>query len=77
MVWATNGTGGLSIREVGESPNAGILVIVGGRLDFQGLMGHPLPDFYSLSDAGTVTIIEGPASVLCGSNATGSLSLSF
>jgi iron complex outermembrane receptor protein len=68
---ATNGTGGLSIRGVGESPNAGILVIVDGRPDFQGLMGHPLPDFYSLSDAATVTVIEGPASVLYGSNAMG------
>lgn len=68
---ATNGTGGLSIRGVGESPNAGILVVVDGRPDYQGLMGHPLPDFYSLSDAGTVTVIEGPASVLYGSNAMG------
>jgi iron complex outermembrane receptor protein len=68
---ATNGTGGLSIRGVGGSPNTDILVVVDGRPDFQGLMGHPLPDFYSLSDAGTVTIIEGPASVLYGSNAMG------
>lgn len=68
---ATNGTGGLSIRGVGESPNAGILMVVDGRPDFQGLMGHPLPDFYSLSDAATVTVIEGPASVLYGSNAMG------
>lgn len=68
---ATNGTGGLSIRGVGESPNAGVLVVVDGRPDFQGLMGHPLPDFYSLSDAATVTVIEGPASVLYGSNAMG------
>jgi len=68
---ATNGTGGLSIRGVGESPNAGILMIVDGRPDYQGLMGHPLPDFYNLSDAASVTIIEGPASVLYGSNAMG------
>jgi outer membrane receptor protein involved in Fe transport len=68
---STNGTGGLSIRGVGESPNAGVLMVVDGRPDFQGLMGHPLPDFYSLSDAGSVTIIEGPASVLYGSNAMG------
>jgi iron complex outermembrane receptor protein len=68
---ATNGTGGLSIRGVGESPNAGILMVVDGRPDFQSLMGHPLPDFYSLSDAATVTVIEGPASVLYGSNAMG------
>ncbi|MCL5746538.1 MAG: TonB-dependent receptor [Acidobacteria bacterium] len=70
---ATNGTGGLSIRGVGESPNAGILVVVDGRPDFQGLMGHPLPDFYSLSDTSTVTIVEGPASVLYGSNAMGGI----
>ena len=66
---ATNGTGGIYIRGIGESPNAGVLVVVDGRPDYQGLMGHPLPDFYSLSDAGSVNVIEGPASVLFGSNA--------
>ena len=68
---STNGTGGISIRGIGESPNAGVLVVVDGRPDFQGQMGHPLPDFYSLSDAGSVTVIEGPASVLYGTNAMG------
>ncbi|MCL4853604.1 MAG: hypothetical protein KJZ78_19795, partial [Bryobacteraceae bacterium] len=34
-------------------------------------MGHTLPVFYSLSDAGSVTVTEGPASVLYGSNAMG------
>ena len=68
---ATNGTGGISIRGIGESPNTGVLIIVDARPDFQGLMGHPLPDFYSLSDAGTVSVVEGPASVLYGSNAMG------
>ena len=68
---ATGGTGGISIRGIGEQPNTGVLVVVDGRPDFQGLMGHPLPDFYSLSDAGSVTVTEGPASVLWGSNAMG------
>jgi outer membrane cobalamin receptor len=68
---STNGTGGVSIRGVGGSPNTGVLVVVDGRPDMQGLMGHPLPDFYSLSDAGTVSVTEGPASVLYGSNAMG------
>ncbi len=68
---STNGTGGVTIRGIGESPNAGVLVVVDGRPDFQGLMGHPLPDFYSLSDAGSVSVTEGPASVLYGSNAMG------
>jgi len=68
---STNGTGGVSIRGIGESPNTGVLIVVDGRPDFQGLMGHPLPDFYSLSDAGSVSVTEGPASVLYGSNAMG------
>jgi outer membrane cobalamin receptor len=68
---STNGTGSVSIRGVSGSPNTGVLVVVDGRPDVQGLMGHPLPDFYSLSDAGTVSVTEGPASVLYGSNAMG------
>ncbi len=68
---STNGTGEISIRGVGESPNAGVLIVVDGRPDFQGEMGHPLPDFFSLSDVGRVSVTEGPASVLYGSNAMG------
>jgi outer membrane cobalamin receptor len=68
---ASNGTGQISIRGVGESPNAGVLVVVDGRPDFQGEMGHPLPDFFSLSDVSRVSVTEGPASVLYGSNAMG------
>lgn len=68
---ATNGTGGVSIRGIGEQPNTGVLVVVDGRPDFQGLMGHSLPDFYSLSDAESVVVTKGPASVLYGSNAMG------
>ncbi len=68
---ATNGTGTISIRGVGGQPNTGVLVIVDGRPDYQGLMGHPLPDFYTLSDAASVSVTEGPASVLYGSNAMG------
>ena len=66
---ATNGTGSVSIRGIGEQPNTGVLVVIDGRPDFQGLMGHPLPDFYSLSDAESVSVTQGPASVLYGSNA--------
>ncbi len=68
---ATNGTGVVTIRGIGETPNAGVLIVVDGRPDYMGLMGHPLPDFYSLSDAGTVSVTQGPASVLYGSNAMG------
>ena len=68
---ATNGTGTVTIRGIGESPNTGILVVLDGRPDYQGLMGHPLPDFYSLSDAESVSVSQGPQSVLYGSNAMG------
>ncbi|MCC7175661.1 MAG: TonB-dependent receptor [Bryobacterales bacterium] len=68
---ATNGTGMVSIRGIGGSPNTGVLIVVDGRPDMQGLMGHPLPDFYSLSNAESVSVTEGPASVLYGSNAMG------
>lgn len=68
---AQNGTGVVTIRGIGETPNSGVLVVVDGRPDYMGLMGHPLPDFYSLSDAGSVSVTRGPASVLYGSNAMG------
>jgi outer membrane cobalamin receptor len=68
---STNGTGEISIRSVGESPNADVLIVVDGRPDFQGEMGHPLPDFFSLTDVSRVSVTEGPASVLYGSNAMG------
>jgi outer membrane cobalamin receptor len=68
---ATNGTGGVSIRGIGGQPNTGVLVVVDGRPDVQSLMGHPLPDAYSLADTQSVRVTEGPASVLYGSNAMG------
>jgi outer membrane cobalamin receptor len=68
---SSNGTGQINIRGVGGSPNTDVLIVVDGRPDFQGEMGHPLPDFFSLSDVGRVSVTEGPASVLYGSNAMG------
>ncbi len=68
---STNGTGGVTIRGIGGQPNTGVLVVVDGRPEIMGLMGHPLPDAYSLSDAQAVWVTQGPASVLYGSNAMG------
>lgn len=68
---AANGTGAVSLRGIGGSPNTGVLIVVDGRPDFQALMGHPLPDLYTLSDAASVRVTVGPASVLYGSNAMG------
>jgi len=68
---AAGGTGMVFLRGIGNSPNTGVLVVIDGRPDFMGLMGHPLPDLYSLSDAAVVSVTQGPASVLYGSNAMG------
>lgn len=68
---ATNGTGAVTVRGVGGSPNTGILVVVDGRPEYQALMGHPVPDLYTLSGTASVRITQGPASVLYGSNAMG------
>jgi outer membrane cobalamin receptor len=71
---AANGTGAVSIRGIGSATNGtntDVLVVLDGRPDFQGEMGHTLPDFYSLSDTGSIRLTEGPASVLYGSNAMG------
>lgn len=68
---AANGTGAVNVRGVGGSPNTGVLIVIDGRPDFQALMGHPLPDLYTLSDAASVRVTLGPASVLYGSNAMG------
>ena len=64
-------SGSMTLRGLGGSPTTELLVVVDGRPDFMGIMGHPLPDFYTLTDVGSLTVTEGPASVLYGSNAMG------
>jgi len=64
-------SGEISIRGVGGDPNTEVLVLLDGRPQFMGLMGHPLPDAYRTSDAEKVEVIRGPASVLYGTNAMG------
>ena len=64
-------SGSLTLRGMGGSPTTELLVVVDGRPDFMGLMGHPLPDFYTLTNVGAVSVTQGPASVLYGSNAMG------
>jgi iron complex outermembrane receptor protein len=68
---ATGGSGGINIRGIGGSPNTGVLVLIDGHPQFQGLFGHPLADAYVASDVQKVEIIRGPASVLYGTNAMG------
>ena len=64
-------SGSMTLRGLGGSPTTELLVVIDGRPDFMGLMGHPMPDFYTLTDVGSLSVTEGPASVLYGSNAMG------
>ena len=64
-------SGSMTLRGLGSSPTTELLVVIDGRPDFMGIMGHPLPDFYTLTDVGSLSVTEGPASVLYGSNAMG------
>ncbi len=64
-------SGSMTLRGLGGSPTTELLVVVDGRPDFMGMMGHPMPDFYTLTDVGSLSVTQGPASVLYGSNAMG------
>jgi len=68
---ATGGSGGISMRGIGGAPNTGVLILIDGHPQYQGIFGHPLADAYVASDVEKVEIIRGPASLLYGSNAMG------
>ncbi len=68
---ARGAAGGISIRGVGGSPTTGVLVLRDGRPGIMGLMGHPLPDAYSLDGLERIEVVRGPASFLYGTNAMG------
>ncbi len=67
----SSSAGNISVRGVGGSPNAQVLVLVDGHPQYMGIFGHPLPNNYVASDLQRVEVIRGPASILYGSNAMG------
>lgn len=68
---STGAAGGMSLRGVGGSPTAGLLVLIDGHPQYMGLMGHPIADAYQSIMTERVEVLRGPASVLYGSNAMG------
>lgn len=68
---STGAAGGISLRGIGGSPTAGLLVLIDGHPQYMGLMGHPIADAYQTMLADRVEVLRGPASVLYGSNAMG------
>ena len=68
---STGGSGAITLRGLGGSPNNTILILIDGHPQYQGIFGHPLPDAYSTSSTSHVEVIRGPASILYGSNALG------
>lgn len=68
---STGAAGGMSLRGVGGSPTADLLVLIDGHPQYMGLMGHPIADAYQTMMTERVEVLRGPASVLYGSNAMG------
>lgn len=68
---STGAAGGMSLRGIGGSPTAGLLVLIDGHPQYMGLMGHPIADAYQSMMTDRVEVLRGPASVLYGSNAMG------
>lgn len=64
-------SGQISIRGVGGSPNARVMMLVDGQPQYMGVFGHPLPNFHMASNVERVEVVRGPASLLYGSNAMG------
>ena len=50
---STGAAGGMSMRGVGGSPMAGLLVLIDGHPQYMGLMGHPIADAYQSANGRT------------------------
>lgn len=68
---STGGSGSLTMRGVGGSPNTEMMVLIDGHPHQMAIMGHPLADAYLSMIAEGVEIVRGPASMLYGGGAMG------
>ncbi len=62
--------GGVSLRGI-MGGTGGLLVLIDGHPQYQGIFGHPISDSYQTMITEKVEVLRGPASVLYGSNAMG------
>ena len=68
---STGGSGAITMRGIGGSPNTDVLVLIDGLPQYAGLYGHPIADNYQTMMTERVEVIRGPASLFYGSNAMG------
>lgn len=68
---SSGAAGAISIRGLGGAPTTAVGLLINGKPQYMGLMGHPLADSYMVAGIERVEVVRGPASVLYGSNAMG------
>lgn len=62
--------GGVNLRGI-SGGTGGIMVLIDGHPQYNGIYGHPISDSYPTMITEKVEVLRGPASVLYGSNAMG------